>query len=70
MFRKEMIFFDDKEIRGVSPQLAYDCLNKTAPSSIASERTVAAADTMCTKINSGLKDNTTNCLCFLRAHFI
>jgi len=38
MVTKEIIFFEDERIRGVNPQLVYDCLSITVPFIIASER--------------------------------
>ena len=70
MVKKEIIFFENEGIRGVNPQLVYDCLSTTAPSSIASERTFSSANKICTAIKSSSKDNTTDCLCFLIARFI
>jgi len=70
MVTKETICFEDEGIRGVNPQLVYNCLSTTAPSSISSERTFSAANTICTTIKSSSKDNTTDCLCFLSAVFI
>jgi hypothetical protein len=70
MVTKEIIFFEDEGIGGVNPQLVDDCLSTTAPSSVAPERTFSAANTICTTTKSSSKDNTTDCLCFLRAHFI
>jgi len=70
MVTKEIIFFEDEGIRGVKPQLVYDFLSTTATSSVAFERTFSAGNTICTTIKSSSKDNNTDCLCSLRAHFI
>jgi hypothetical protein len=66
----EQDFFKDDGIRRAHLQLVYDYLSTVAPSSIESERAFSAANQICTKMRSRLNDSTTDCLCFLRAHFI
>jgi hypothetical protein len=70
MVTKEINFFEFEGTRGVKPQLFCDCLSKTTPSSIEFERVFSAANKFCTKLKSSSNDNSTDCLCFLRAHFI
>jgi hypothetical protein len=55
---------------GVNLQLVKYYLSTTAPTSIKPERAFSAANQIHTKIRSSLNDNTIDCLCFLRAHFI
>jgi len=49
---------------------AATCLCLTLYNSTIQRSVFSATIEICTKISSSLNDNTTNCSCFLRAHFI
>jgi hypothetical protein len=34
MFKREVIFFEEEEIRGANLQMIYDCISTVAPSNI------------------------------------
>jgi hypothetical protein len=70
LVKKEIRYFEDEGEEGIKLQLICDYLSTIAPSSMEFERAFSAATHICTKIRSSLNDNTVDCWCFLRAHFI
>jgi hypothetical protein len=69
IIKDEVAIFEKTGARGKHLQLVYDYLCTITPTSVESERAFSAASQICTKIRSSLRDETIDCLCFLRAYF-
>lgn len=70
IIKNEMAQYEEYGTRGKYLNIIFDYLKTVQPTSVESERVFSVAGQFCTKIRSRLNDDTLNCLCFLRAHFL
>lgn len=70
LIQKEMDYYRATGEKGFLLDKLFCALSSIAPSSVEAERAFSASGLFCTKIRSRLSDNTLDCLCFLRHHFL
>lgn len=67
--KREILTFEELNVKGKYLKLAYNYLLAIRPSSVEAERAFSAAGLICTKIRSRLGDQAIDELCFLRSYF-
>ncbi|OMJ23544.1 hypothetical protein AYI70_g2210 [Smittium culicis] len=69
IFRKEISYFIDQKVMGKHLEKVYNILSTVKTTSVDSERVFSSAGNFVTKIRSRLNDDSSDMLCFLKAHF-